>query len=301
MPLTTTSWHTLSEELQHAILDLVPPEERVHTCRLVCREWALAPLRAAHAKSPNASQAVMHRILDEDASDTDSADDLLMAMGLSYLAGRAASFLRFRDVRELEADCTNATLFCAALMHPRCSDLEHVCVHGHMPKIMTTLAALSVDLPKLRRLTLGSERYDTPWMGCAQPWTDDNILPLTGENQSFAALEEFEVVGPRRGPGLKLHFAFPPPSLRRVVLSNVASITFVRGSPALDSCLHPDAEFVIKEQACSRTGRVCLVGSCAHAHQQLAGHQICRLHADEEGAPKDRGPVATVVIAAPDL
>lgn len=250
MSPATTSWHTLSEELRHAILDLVPPEERVHTCRLVCREWALAPLRTAHAKSPAASQAVMHLILDEDASDTDSADDLMMAMGLSYLAGRPASFLRFRDVRELELDCTDATLFCAALMHPRCSDLEHLCVHGRMPKIMTTMVGCSAYLPRLKRLTLGSERYNKPWMGCTQPWADDNILPLTGE---LGALEEFEVVGPRRGPGLKLLLAFPPPSLRRVVLSNVASITFVRGSPALDSCLHPDAEFVISHQACSRT------------------------------------------------
>lgn len=210
------TWHDLSRELRQAILDLVPPKERVHTCRLVCREWALAPLRHAHVRSVESSAAVL-RLLSRASS---------------------ASFLRFHALRELEVDCSDAGLLCAALMNCA-TTLERLCVHGHVPHIMTTLC--SDFLPALRRLAIGSERYDLPW----KPWT---VLELACDG--FGALEEFEVVGPRRGPGLKIHFTVAPPRLRRVVLSHVERITFVRGADSL--C--PDTQLVIKEQALRRAG-----------------------------------------------
>lgn len=140
------------------VLDRLPERQRL-AARLVCRAWALAPLRVARGHGHEGAWRVLaciRKYYDEDAA-------------TKHWSPRRQPLLRFEALDELEIATTCAGAWdCLpeVLTSKPCEKLEALTLgpirHGMRAKPQEVVA-LCAGMPSLRRLTLGSHRYNMRW------------------------------------------------------------------------------------------------------------------------------------------
>ena len=146
----------LPAAVRHDILDLVPFDERVHTVRLVCKAWALAPLR---------------RLVAHNEAQCTNALKCVERSG-KRTSKRAKPLLRFDQMVSIEIASDSPSmpkLLQRALAAPSCSRLQSVTLGRliDMPwkrdDAQRFTDAVVAGAPHLKHLTLGSTRYGKLW------------------------------------------------------------------------------------------------------------------------------------------